>query len=778
MINQTVSHYRILDKLGQGGMGVVYKAEDLKLKRSVALKFLPTDLTRDEDAKERFVHEAQAASALDHPNICSIHEIEETEDGQLFIVMAYYEGETLQKKVDSGSLIVDSAIDIAIQIAQGLAKAHAHGIVHRDLKPANIIVTKEGVVKIVDFGLALLADRPRLTKTGSTVGTMAYMSPEQARGEQVNQRTDIWSLGVVLYEMITGQLPFKGDYEHAVLFAILKGDPRPISDFRSDAPVEIELVIEKALAKNPGKRYQRVDEMLSELKSTAKILESKSARIVRKRFPKRKRVFLYACATVFLFAIAGSGLYFFPAQKNPIDSIAVLPLANLSGDANQEYFADGMTEALISVLGQIEDLRVISRTSVMQYKGGAKSLPVIAQELNVDAILEGSAVSTGDRVGITVRLIEAKTEKRLWSQSFERELRDVLNLQREMALAITNEIESKVTSQEQARLQEARAIDPEAYKFYLWGRHFQGQETVEGDKQAAQHFERAIAIDPNFAQAYAALPVTYWFMGLFNSMPKEEARAKARSAAAKAVELDKILPEAHLALAIMREIYDWDWPGAEEALKRAIQLKPNSSEAHLEYGLFLSRQGRTKEGVEEIRRALALDPVSQSINSMVAEVYTRDRQFDEAITHCRKILQVNPRATSVRYRLGLAYLTKGSYDDAITTFETDLEAMMAYAGVETLGHLGCAYALSGMREKALKLLDEIKGRLERGEGPTMSLAFIYIGLGETDNALTILEREAEQLGSNIFHFISDPLFEPVRAEPRYQALLKKMGLQS
>ncbi len=427
MIGKIISHYKIIEKLGGGGMGVVYKAEDTKLKRLVALKFLPLDLTRDEEAKERFVHEAQAASALDHPNICAIHEIDENEDGRIFICLAYYEGETLKKKVASGQLSVASAIDIAMQTAQGLARAHEAGITHRDIKPANLMITNRGEVKIVDFGLAKLVGRTQLTKAGMTVGTVAYMSPEQTRGTEVDHRTDIWALGVVLYEMISGQLPFKGEYEQAVVYSILNEEPKPLIPTRQDTPMELQGIVTKALAKDRAERYQHVEEILADLKHISRASESRPVGTTKTRRPNRKRVLLYGSIASFLILLVVGKIYFFYERSETIDAIAVLPLANLSGDPNQEYFADGMTEALISDLGQIEALRVISRTSVMQYKGGTKPLPAIGRELNVDAVVEGSVQSSGNRVSISVRLIVAETEKRLWSESFERDQRSKSN---------------------------------------------------------------------------------------------------------------------------------------------------------------------------------------------------------------------------------------------------------------------------------------------------------------------------------------------------------------
>jgi len=642
MLGRTISHYKILAKLGEGGMGVVYKAEDTKLERVVAIKFLPHHIAANAEERERFKIEAKAAAALNHPNIATIYAIEEVE-GEMFIVMEFIEGQELSKLlIDNGQLSIDNCLAYANQIAEGLKAAHAKGITHRDIKSSNIMVTTQGQaesgqVKIMDFGLAKIGAGAHLTKTGMTLGTAAFMSPEQARGEEVDQRTDIWAFGVVLYEMLTGQLPFQGVYEAAMMYSILNEEPQPISSLRPDLPPALEAITHKALAKKTEERYQHIAEVLADLKSPTRAPVSETAQAVKPNLPKSKRAFLYVGVSVLLIALIAGGLYFLPKPAASIDAIAVLPLTNLSGDPNQEYFADGMTEALISVLGQIEALRVISRTSVMQYKGGTKPLPAIGRELNVDAVVEGSVQSSGNRVNISVRLIVAKTEKRLWSESFERELRDVLTLQREVTLAIAQEIKVQLTPNERARLKQTQQVDPEAYELYLLGRKFRKQETDESLQQAVAYFEQAIAKDPNFAPAYAELVVPYFFLE-YPTLSKGRAESKARQAAIKALELDNTIAEAHTALGVIRTMYDWDWPGAEEAFRRAIALNPSNREAHREYGEFLCRTGRMETGLAEMKRAYALDPFSEVANTWVAWAYIWNRRYDEAIEHCRKAL--------------------------------------------------------------------------------------------------------------------------------------------
>ncbi len=800
MVGTTISHYKILAKLGEGGMGVVYKAEDTKLERIVAIKFLPHHIAANVEERERFKIEAKAAAALNHPNIATIYAIEEV-DSEMFIVMEFIEGKELREVIDTplnppsrgdlarsphlahspleggqgGVLPIENCLSYAAQIAEGLKAAHAKGITHRDIKSSNIMVTESGQVKIMDFGLAKMGGDVHLTKTGMTLGTAAYMSPEQARGEVVDQRTDIWAFGVVLYEMLTGQLPFRGVYEAAMMYSILNEDPPPISSLRHEVPPVLEAIAHKALAKKVDERFQHIEEVLVDLKSPTRAPASEAAKTITPNLPKRKRAFLYVGISALLVALIAVALYFIPKPAASIDAIAVLPLTNLSGDPNQEYFADGMTEALISVLGQIEALRVISRTSVMQYKGGTKPLPAIGRELNVDAVVEGSVQSSGNRVNISVRLIAAETEKRLWSESFERELRDVLTLQREVTLAIAREIKVQVTPNEQARLKQTQEVDPDAYELYLLGRKFREKETSESLQQAVAYFEQAIAKDPNFAPAYAELVVPYFLLEL-RTWGKARTESKARQAATKALELDNTIAEAHTALGIIREFYDWDWPGAEEALRRAIALTPSNSEAHNEYGFFLCRKGRMETGLAEMKRAYALDPLSEGANHGVAFAYYRNRQYDEAIKHCQRALTFYPNSAYFHYKLGQAYLLKREYAKAVSVLESEAVASIRWTS-EPLGYLGCAYALSGNRNKALELLEKLQQQQKRGSEATVPIAFIYTGLGKTEKALTWLEQAYGQHSPNLIHDIFDPIFDSLHAEPRFQALLKKLGLE-
>jgi len=731
MIGQTISHYKILEKLGEGGMGVVYKAEDTKLKRTVALKFLPPELTRDEESRERFIHEAQAASALQHNNICTIHDIDETEDGQSFICMAYYEGETLKKKIARGPLPVQQSVDTAIQIAEGLAKAHRQGIVHRDIKAANLMVTSDGVVKIVDFGLAKLAGKTRVTKTGTTVGTAAYMSPEQARGEGVDHRTDIWSLGVVLHEMLTGQVPFKGDYEQAVVYSILNEKPEPVTGLRTGVPMELERLVDKAMAKSPGERYQHVDEMLVDLRALRKKTEpaAMTERPLEARLPSAKRAYLYGGVASLVVVLIVAGLYFSRSPDETINSIAVLPLANLSGDPEQEYFADGMTEQLIMELAKIGALTVISRTSVMQYKGVKNPLREIARELGVDAVVEGSVLRVEGRVRISAQLIEASSDRHLWAESYERDLRDVLALQSEVARAIAQEIKIAMRPEEEARLASARTVNPEAHEAYLKGRYHWNKRTEEAMKKGLEYFQQAIEIDPGYADAYAGLAQTYVLLSSveYGAMPPREAIPKAKAAAMKALEIDEELGEPHAALGLAKMDYDWDWSGAGREFKRAIELNPGHATVRHWHAIYLTVTGRHEEAIAEAKRALELDPLSLIIGTDVGWVYYMARQYDEAIEQLHKTLELDPNFAVAHRNLGLAYEQKGMYEDTIT----ELQEAISLSGGSTnyLAWLGYAYAAAGRRDEAQKVLDELKELSKRTYVASFSIALALYGVG-------------------------------------------------
>jgi len=783
MIGKTIAHYKILEKLGEGGMGVVYKAEDTKLQRMVALKFLPQEWTRDPDAKARFMNEARAASALDHHNICNIHEIDETEDGQLFISMAFYEGETIREKIEGGPLKLDEAIDLAIQIADGLDIAHQKTIVHRDLKPANVLVTERGVAKIVDFGLAKLAGRTMLTKEGITLGTASYMSPEQARGEVVDHRTDIFSFGVLLYEMLTGQLPFKGDYEAAVLYSILHEDPEPVTALRSGVPMELERVVNKTLAKKTDERYQNVADIRVDLKALHNVPEKKTAVGTGPKTAPGKRYFVYGAAAILAILLILAGRQFFAGGSKTIDSIAVLPLVNLSGETDQDFFTAGMHEALISELSKISALRTISRTSVMQYKETVKTIPEIAAELDVDAVVTGSAFRSGETVRITVQLMAARPEKHLWSQTFDRDLVDVLLLHSEVARQIASEIQIKVTRDEESQLRNAVAVKTEAYENYLLGRHYLrirlGSENLW---QAMEHFERAIEIDSTFAPAHAGLAFTYYRLGgRYNIIAPEDSWPKVREYAAKALALNEGLAEAHTALALVKQGYEWDWIGAEKEYRHAMELNPNSVEVLGDYARFLAMRGRKKEAVALLQKAIKLDPNAKGRPIRVARYSGR---LEEAIQLALIESESEPEETSWHFRLAKYYTEVGKYDKAIKHLQIQISLMKSdevdEAEVDEVALLGHLYGRIGRRAQALEMLERLDELSRQGKYVSPALkAWIYAGLNDRDNAILWLtkgyEARAHRMGLGIISF--KYVFEPIADDPRFKDLLRKMNLE-
>ncbi len=777
MIGKTISHYRILEKLGEGGMGVVYEAQDTKLDRTVALKFLPPELMRDADAKSRLIHEAKAAATLSHPNICTVFEVDDTL-GQSFIAMEYVEGESLRDKINSGPLRLRDALSIATQVAEGLLKAHEKGIVHRDIKSANIMVTKDGQVKIMDFGLAKSARGTKLTREGTTLGTVAYMSPEQARGAEADRRTDIWSLGVVIYEMLTGQLPFKGDYEQAVMYAILNQSPEPVTGLRSGIPIELERIIDKAMAKRPEERYQHIDELLVDLRSVTS--GARSPRRTRKTAKPRqtaRRIVLLAAGFVALIVLAvfvGQKLLVKPTGA--IDSIAVLPLENLSGDPGQEYFADGMTEALITELSKIKALRVISRTSVMQYKEARKPLPEIARELNVKAVVEGSALRAGNRIRVTAQVIEAKSDRHLWAESYDRSLEDVLTLQKELARTIAQEIRVHVTPQEKARLSQTRAVDPDAYEAYVKGRYFWNQRTGESLRKSLVHFRTAIQKDSTYALGYAGLADAYALLGFNGYMPVRETVPQARAAARRALELDDSVAEAHATVALIQWLYDWDLGSAEAEFREAIVLDPGCLTARYWLAYLLAYRGRFDEAIGLIHESEQLDPLSLMVMTVGGIVHFYAGDYDKAMEEALKIRALDPRYPTSYWLEGWVLLHRDEYREAITAFNKAAE-LGGMGGGYKPGLVGYAYARAGMEAEARALLDSLVALAGRGLASPMGVVQVYAGLGEKEAAFRWLNRAYEERDPELIDLQVDPIYSSLRSDLRFGRLLEKMGLE-
>ncbi|MEE9236006.1 MAG: protein kinase [Candidatus Acidoferrales bacterium] len=777
-----LSHYRIIEKIGAGGMGEVYRAHDERLDRDVALKVLPASSFADPTARARLLREARTASKLNHPHICTIHEVGEA-DGQAYIAMEYVEGRPLSQLVAEQTLPVERVLRYGQQIADGLAHAHERGIVHRDLKSANVVITPEGRAKVLDFGLAkqirdeqleeVTRSQASLTAEGAVMGTLAYMAPEQLRGEPADARSDVWALGVMLHEMLAGQRPFRGNTGYELSSAILREKPGPLP---SKVPVEVRAVVERCLAKEPGERYQRAAEVRAALEAIATGAALPWAGL---RYALRRRQLLAMSAAVVLLVVAAvvvnlGGLRerLFGAGPVKIESIAVLPLANLSGDPEQDYFADGMTEALITDLAKLSGLRrVIARSSVMRYQGSDKPLREIAEELNVDAIITGSVVLAGDRVRITAQLINARTEEHLWADRYERDLRDVLTLQNEIVTTIARHIEVALTPEEATRLAEARPVDPAAHEAYLKGRYYFEQWTRKGTQLAREYFQRAIELAPNNALMYVGLAETYVYHEV--GLPPKKAMPIARELVTKALALDDTLGEAHAVLAQIRFLNEWDWAGAEEEFKRALALNSSYAEAHHLYSHLLLALGRFDESLVESQRAVEVDPLSPAMNVHLGAHYLVVQQFDQAIEQYRKVLQSNPTYNAAHWQLGIAYWGKGMQKEAIAELEKAVSLERRPMSIARLGHF---YGRIGRRREAEKLLEELKAESRKRYVPPYFIALVHAGLGQTEQALEWLERAYQERDVHLHSLNWDSAFDALRPEPRFQSLLRRLNL--
>jgi TolB-like protein/Tfp pilus assembly protein PilF/predicted Ser/Thr protein kinase len=767
--------YRVIEELGRGGMGVVYKAEDIRLKRTVALKFLPPELTHIPDVKERFMREAQAAAALDHPNICTVYEFDESEE-RSFISMAYIEGQSLRKKIDSGPPELEEALKIATQVAEGLQEAHKRGIVHRDVKSANIMVDARGQAKVMDFGLARTTGRSLLTREGTTMGTVSYMSPEQARGEEVDHRTDIWSLGVVLYEVLTGELPFRGDHEQSIVYSILKEKPKPITDIKAGIPVSIEQVVCRALEKDPDKRYQQIDELLDDLKSISAgiVPEEIKARLRKAKLLRRKKAVLYAGAAGLVIIAAVIALSLFTGRAEAIDSIAVLPLENLTGDVEQDYFVDGVTDELIGQLAQISGLqRVISRTSVMKYKDTDKSLPEIARELNVDAVVEGTVYQVGERVRIRVQLIDALPEERnLWAHTYERAGTEVLAMYNEVARAIVNEVQITLTPKEETRLASALQVNPQAYEAYLKGMSHLYKLTPPEIDAALHYFEQALEIEPDYALAYAGISYVWSCRQQMGLVIPSEATPKAQEAAQRALELDDTLPEVYYMWASIRTWNDWDWEGGEQAFKRALELKPNYAEALVYYSHVLCYMGRLDEALAMAERAVQLDPLNSVIMTISGATLAYLGRYDDAIERYQNALRTSPNDPVGHNGLWETYYKKGMYEESL------MSAKAFFAGLgfaEIAEVMAQGYEEDGYSGAMMSAAETMAAFAKQTYFSPVFVAQIYALAGDQEKTIEWLETGYEMKDPNM-PYVSSFTFDLLDDDPRYQDLLRRMNL--
>ncbi|MFN2532950.1 MAG: protein kinase [Pyrinomonadaceae bacterium] len=815
--NSTISHYRVISKLGAGGMGEVYLAHDLELDRKVAIKILPKSLAADQQRLQRFIQEAKSASALNHPHILTIYEIGTTHDSR-FIATEFIDGVTLRQRVNAG-MSISEILDMAIQVGGALAAAHAAGIIHRDIKPDNIMVRRDGYVKLLDFGLAKLADPiGSLTDTeaptkalvntdaGTVLGTATYMSPEQAKGIQVDERTDLWSLGAVLYEMVTGHPPFRGETPTETISLILQKEPPPLTRFLPDVPAELDRIVTKALTKDSDGRYQTAKDFLIDLRNLKRKLEV-NAEIDRTVPPElrsaattpggqnspstapgiavstatgthspssaeflaagiSKHKFATAIALVVLVVAIGGGALYWHARNSEvaIDSIAVLPFENQSADANTEYICEGLTDSIINSLTQLPNLKVIARSSVFRYKGRQSDPLAAAKELGVRAVLTGRLLQRGDNLTISTELIDARDNNQLWGEQYERKVSDLLTVQREIAREITSNLRLKISGTDQARVK-PETDNAEAYQLYLKGRFYWNKRTEDGMRKSIDFFNQAIEKDPVYALAYAATADSWFTLGWYRFTKSEDAYTKSKAAALKALELDPQLPDGHMALALVKSTFEWDWAGAENEFKTALELNPKSATAHHRYSLFLPILGRLDEAVAEAKKAQELDPLSLIINENVGDVLSLAGRFDEAEKQLLKTIELDPSFYVAHGTLSRLYEARGMYEKA-------LEEDLVGAPPDVVAKEKKAFAAAGIQGVwRLRLAD---GNV----GPTSPFwqASLYSRLGEKDKAFALLNKAMEQRAVVFTYLVADSRFANLRLDPRYAEILKRVGL--
>jgi eukaryotic-like serine/threonine-protein kinase len=830
----TISHYRILSHIGAGGMGEVYLAEDINLGRRVALKVLPHQFNSDEDRLRRFEQEARAASALNHPNIITIHEVG-AESGTRFIATEFIEGETVRQKIKQSGISIREALDIAIQVARALAAAHRVGIVHRDIKPENVMIRPDGIAKVLDFGVVKLTERfaehlsgPQThddehdvatfgfvtTEANIVMGSPNYMSPEQARGLTVDARTDIFSLGALLYEMLTGKMPFKGPSVSDVIVAILERQPPPLSECVPESPPKLQAIVERAMAKNIDARYQIIDDLIHDLKQVRRRLElesgiddslrpvhagesaktdpqqrdtasepapqadhiptvqaTSSAEFILGEIKNHKRGLVIALASAVSIIVLFVYFSIF-AKAHPIDSIAVLPFINISSDPNTEYLSEGLTESLINNLSQSHSLKVMSRNSVFKYSGQEADPKRVGRELGVHGVVTGRIVQRGDTISINVELIDARDDTQVWGEQLNRRMSDLSSLQEEIARQVSDRLQLRLSGDDEKRLTKRRTDDAEAYQLYLKGRFYWNKRTEEGLKKALPYFNQAIERDPSYALAHAGLADCFALLYEYSATPSKDLYPKAKAAALRALELDESLAEAHTSLAAAYE-YEWNWNEAAKQYERAIELNQNYETAHHWYSAYLISRRQFDEAIREAQRAVDLDPLSLIINTALGRALHSAKRYDEAIEQLRKTLDMDPNFAEAHFHLGLAYEGKGSYDDAIRELT---KASELFADKSMLAWAGRAYALSGRRTEALKILEDMINLSKQQQVPPYAIASLYAALGEKDRAFEWLEKVYQERNYYVVFLNVDPALDSLRSDARFSDLLGRIGL--
>jgi eukaryotic-like serine/threonine-protein kinase len=795
---KSLGRYRILSLLGRGGMGEVYKAKDATLGREVAIKVLPSGFSIDRDRLRRLMHEARAASALNHPNIITIHEFGQ-EEGVHFIVSEFIEGATLRRRIGPERMKAAEILEIAIQITSALNAAHESGIVHRDIKPENIMVRPDGLVKVLDFGLAKLTEERQgdketrrqgedlllslsptlpLSSTGAVMGTINYMSPEQARGQALDARADIFSLGVVLYEMAAGHSPFTSETVADTIASILGEEPPPLAQFTSEVPEAVERVIRKSLDKDREERYQTARELLDDLKSLKSgdtpVAPSSMKIDTWIRAIKQR----WRGATIALAALVAvtAGAVYYSRSDGTIESIAVLPLVNVNANPESEYLADGVTESLIYSLSRLSNLKVRPRNSVFRYKGREIDPQAAGRELKVEAVLAGQVMLRGSQIVISLELIDVRDNRQIWGARYQRRSADLLTVQADIAREISENLRLRLSGEERRRLAKHYTDNIEAYETYLRGRYFWNKRSKEGFEKAIEYFNQAMTMDPDYALAHSGLADCYLSMATYGMFPSEEGFSKAKEAAKKALAIDDTLAEAHTSLAHLTWLHEWNWAGAEREFKRAIELDPNYPTAHQWYATYLSSMARHEEAIAEITRAQELDPLSITIGLDVARTFYFARQYDRTIEQCIKAFEMDPGFYRIGDWLEMAYEQKGLYDKSL---EAHLKAMAARgARPETMAALKEAYDVSGWKGYLRKRLELMEAGGGKRSLPTYALARIYAQLGDNDQALGWLQKAYDKHSDYLILLKVDPMLDGLRSDPRFAELMRDIGLAS